>query len=184
MASKIDIISNAFLLIGTPPINSLTDNTDRALVAANLYDSAYEHMLSLNRWRCAVRIEELARLPETPEHSWQYVHQLPTDMIQIVRVMPYTLDYEVYGNKLLSNTKELTLDYIHKPEEYLLPSYFVKAFEFYLAAQFCIPITENRTLKDSLQNDFQVHLGHAMYADAQGRPPQEWIDAPLLGVRF
>jgi len=39
MASKLDLVSNALILIGDEPLNSLVGNSRAQKVAANLYDN-------------------------------------------------------------------------------------------------------------------------------------------------
>jgi hypothetical protein len=184
MASKIDLISNAFLLIGTPTINSLTDGTSRANTAANLYDSTYESLLTSNRWRFAHQRLELSKLVTAPAHTYSTAFQLPADYLMAVSIYPHSDNYEIYGDKLYCNLDAVTLDYIGKPAETKLPAYFQKLLEYRLAVEFCIPITENRALKETLKQDYIGTLSSAMFADAQGRPSTEPLNNPLINVRY
>lgn len=183
MASKIDIISNAMLLIGTPTINSLTDGTTRSNVAAALYESTTNSLLCSNRWRFAHARQELSQLSEQPAHTWRYAYQVPADMLMPVSIDPLG-DYEIYGDQLHTNLSDVTLDYINRPSESKFPGYFVKLLEIRLAVEFAIPITENRALKETLKEDMKMALNQAMWADAQGRPPEEVANHPLIDVRF
>ena len=184
MASKIDLISNAFLLIGTPTINTLTDGSSRANTAAALYDSTIDSLLTCNRWRFAHQRLELSQLVAQPAHTYRYAYQLPSDYLMAISVYPHSDRYEIYGDQLHSNQSEVTLDYIERPDESKFPQYFVKAAEYRLALEFCIPITENRTLKEHLSQEYKMVLAHAMWADAQGRPPQDPLNAPIINIRF
>lgn len=183
MASKIDLISRAMLLLGTPSLNSLTSGESRANTAAALYDSTYESLLTTNRWRFAHQRQVLSKLVTAPAHTYQYAYQVPSDMLMPESVYPRS-DYEIYGDKLYSNMNTVTLDYISKPAETKLPAYFQKVLEYRLAVEFCVPITENRNLKETLKADYIGALQGAMWADAQGRPPETVIDSPLVDVRY
>lgn len=184
MATKIDIISNAFLLLGTPTINSLNDGSSRANVAANLYDTTVDSLLTSNRWNFAYARLALSQLVAAPAHTYTYAYQLPSDYLMPVRVYTLTHDYEIIGDKLYTNLDAVTLDYIARPDESKFPQYFVKALEYRLAVEFCIPITENRAMKETLLQDFRRELGNAMYADSQGRPSREPVDKPFIDCRY
>lgn len=184
MTTKIDIISNAFLLIGTPTINSLNDGSSRANVAANLYETTLKGLLTKTRWRFAIARQSLNRLVEKPAHTYEYAYQLPSDCLMPISVYPVDLNYETFGDKLYSNMTEVTLDYINRPDESKFPAYFVKLLEYRLAVEFAIPITENRALKETLSVDMMRQLDAAMYADSQGRPPKRPVDRPFINVRF
>ena len=49
MASKIDLISNALILIGDTPINALTGGSRRETVANNLYDNIVKRGFKTSR---------------------------------------------------------------------------------------------------------------------------------------
>lgn len=183
MASQIDIISNAMLLIGAPTINTLTDGTSRANVAAGLYSTTVDSLLTSNRWRFAHARQELSQLSTAPDHTYSYAYQLPSDCLMPVSIYPAG-DYEVYGDQLHTNLSDVTLDYINRPDESKFPQYFVKLLEIRLAVEFAIPITENRTLKETLKEDLKQAMNQAMWADAQGRPPEEILSHPLIDIRF
>ena len=53
MASKIDLISNALILIGDLPITSLTGNARAQAVANNLYENIKKAELSKFPWSFA-----------------------------------------------------------------------------------------------------------------------------------
>lgn len=184
MASQIDMISNAFLLIGTPTINSLTDGTSRANVAAGLYGTTVDSLLTSNHWRFAHARQELSQLSAAPDHTYEYAYQLPADYLMAIRVYPHTDNYEIIGDQLHCNLSEVTLDYINRPDESKFPQYFVKALEYRLAIEFAIPIAENRALKETLQSDYKTILHNAMWADAQGRPSKAPVNNPVINVRF
>ena len=50
MASKIQLISNALILIGDLPITSLEGNSRAQTVANNLYDNIVQNELTKYRW--------------------------------------------------------------------------------------------------------------------------------------
>jgi len=68
------------------------------------------------------------------------------------------------------------------PEE--LPQYFVQAFQYKLAADFALSIT-NDTQKNALfEQKFARELQIAMAADAKSHPPEPIVDQPFTDVRL
>jgi hypothetical protein len=55
MASKIQLISNALILIGDLPITSLEGNSRAQTVANNLYDNIVQNEMTKFRWGFARR---------------------------------------------------------------------------------------------------------------------------------
>ena len=88
MASKIDLISNALILIGDTPINSLTGGSRRETVANNLYDNIVQNELTKYRWGFARRKAQISRLTDTPvdPNGWKSIYQLPTDNLEFLLI--------------------------------------------------------------------------------------------------
>ena len=184
MPSKIDIISNALLLIGHGSISSLDpDQGAGATVGAALFDTTLEYMLSTTYWRFSMKQQQLNRLTAAPLNNWQYAFQLPTDLITLYRVEPRT-GYQIFGDLLYTNSAELAADYSFKPEAEGLPVYFVQAMQYKLAADFAISIT-NDTQKNALyENKYRQEVKIAMAADAKNHPPVSIMDQPFTYVRL
>ena len=62
MAAKINLISNALILIGDLPITSLVGDTRAQVVASNLYDNIVQNELTKYRWGFARKKAQLAKL--------------------------------------------------------------------------------------------------------------------------
>lgn len=180
--SKIKIASNALVLLGHPPISAFTEPGAGVAAAANLYDVSYETMLTLTRWRFAVKIAPLSKLVEKPQNGFMYQYQLPSDMLYLIKTDSHQ-DYEVYGDKLHSNQNSVTIEYTHKVDESFLPSYFTKAFEFYLAAQLAIPVTANTTRAEFYAKAHREQLSRAFYLDSSQRPQDYKETSEYIDVR-
>lgn len=168
MASKVEIASNAFLLLGGNTISSFTEGTE-GLIATSLYESTYRDLLSNFRWRFAVKKVQLARLVEVPLNEFDHQFQLPTDNLVVINTED-RVDYEIYGDKLYSNNIDVSIEYIFRVDETLLPAYFQKTLEFFLAAQFAIPLTDNSTRAQTYFDAYERQLRRAKTTDSQSRP--------------
>lgn len=180
MASKVEIASNAMVLIGANPISSFTEGTE-GTVADALYESTYTSVLASFRWRFASKQAVLSKLVAAPLNTWQYQYQLPTDLLVVIKT-EYLGNYEIFGDKLYSDSPSLSIDYIYRVPETLLPAYFVKALEFLLAAQFAVPITDNTQRATLYETLYEKQLARAKNTDSTQRPQVAIQDSPLTGI--
>ena len=180
--SAISICSNALLLLGHQPITSFEEGSAGAQIAAALYDSSYEALLTQTRWHFATKQAQLAMLADKPLDRWSYAFQLPADLLLISRITER--HYEIYEDMIYTNAKEVNIEYIYRVEEANLPTYFVKALEFYLAAQFAIPITSNTQRAEQYQNMYLMQIRQARNADSAQRPNYPIEDSPFTDVRY
>jgi hypothetical protein len=143
MASKVSIISNAFILLGKKPINTLDLTNSTIVAASNIYELVLPDLLSKCPWRSAMINQTLSRVNETPNNNWQYIFQLPTDpkIIYLYNVEPLTA-YEIYGDKLYTNVTEVKVDYVYKPPADEFPDYFVTLMVYAVAYHMASQITQ------------------------------------------
>lgn len=180
MASKIEIASNACVLLGANPISAFTEGTE-GKVATALYDSTYRGVLASFRWRFATKKAQLGRLVDSPLNTYNYQYQLPTDLVNLIKAEDGD-DYEIYGDKLYSNLPSVSIDYIYTVPETLLPDYFVLTLQFLLAASFAIPITDNATKAQTYADLYNKQYLIAKNIDSTQRPSVAIQDSPLTSL--
>ena len=183
ITSPISICSNALLLLGHTPISSFDEAGSGAQVASNLYESSYRNLLSLHRWRFATKTARLSRLTTTPPHSYQYMFQLPSDLIMVINIEGNNQIFEIYGDKLYTNDSDVYLDYIYRVDESFLPPWFTKTMEFFLAMQFAIPVTGNSTRAGEYSGFYEAQLKRAKNIDSSERTNISIISSPFTEVR-
>ena len=183
MASDIDIASNALQLIGDNPINSFSDPGAGARVMSAIFETTLEALLTETYWRFAIKKQELNRLSQTPENDFQYAFQLPTDNLKVLKVEPRTF-YQIYRDLIYSNSQTMVIDYVFRPETSLLPSYFVKAFEYKLASDGALAVTDNESKAALMEQKHTIAMGKAFTADAQGNPQVPIQDQPFTDARW
>lgn len=181
--SKIQLISNALILLGDAPISSLTDVGAGAIAGANLYESSYQNLLSIHRWRFAVKKAMLSRLTAKPMSDYMYQFQLPTDIIKLVKV-DGGRDFDIFEDKIFTNYPSVIVDYVYRVDENFLPSWFIKTFEFFLAAQFAIPVTGNTTRANEYLTMYTQQLKIAKHIDSAERPSRPIQSNPFLEARY
>ena len=182
-SSDISIASNALLLLGHEPISSFEEPTVGSTLAANLYFTTYNSMLTHYRWRFASKKAKLARLSTAPLAEYTYKYQLPADMLYMSRATTANLAYEIYGDTLHTNATEVIIDYTYKVTADKLPPYYVKALEFFLASQFALSLTGDINKKTTMESSYIMQLKQAKFADSSQRPTSTWTANPYIAVR-
>ena len=180
--SKIQMISNALVLLGETPLNSLTDDRYGATVGSNLFDLLYESELQSNRWRFSCTKKALSQLTATPLNEWQFAYQLPADMLLPIGTWP-KFPYEIYADRLYTDQTEVDLEYQFKPELNKVPAYFALLMTYALARDMAKPITESDAGVQIMNQKYLSQRNRAMFADAQGRPSRAIVDSPFTDIR-
>lgn len=185
MASKIDLISAALVLIGDTPINSLTGNDRRQQVANALYDSVAKNELSKHRWTFATKKAQLSLTTEVPvDNEFQSIYQLPSDIINLIKIYPNGR-YRLLGDKLYTNFNQaLYCDYIYDAPESEWPVYFSKMIEYALAVEFSTSIRDSSSLQSNMSALYQNSSRMARYTDSQQQPQTPIQHRPFINVRF
>jgi hypothetical protein len=183
MATKIQTISNALILVGDDTINTLGDGSYRARVTENLYDNVYEAELATHPWAFARRLQTLSASVDAPIiDSWEKIYALPSDLITLIRFHEQC-DYEIYGSSIYTNATTLVCDYIAKVSESAWPGYFAKLMEYSLAKEFSKSIREDNATGQAFYNMYLGMGQKARAADSKQKIQRPIQSAPFLSVR-
>tara|TARA_R110002020_G_scaffold182410_3_gene377825 strand:+ start:3250 stop:3843 length:594 start_codon:yes stop_codon:yes gene_type:complete len=170
--SAIDICSRALILIGANPITSFDEGSTEALVAVNMYEDVARASLVNTRWRFATNQAVMNLLTDTPTGRYDRAHQLPNDtlMVHSVTINDNLIDYQIYGDKVFSDTTtsdSLIIDYTFRANEENWPSYFVIAVEYALANIFATSIARDASLAQLMQSAGTQTMAKARSLDSQ-----------------
>lgn len=171
MATKVSIISQAFILLGSNPVNDIQSGNPIYAAVASLYDNIYPKLLAEHPWRFAKKLFALNLVNDTPpiETHWTKIFQLPADLVRIWRTYPLC-DYEIFGDKIYTNTNSLTLEYIYQVNESAFPYYFEWLMVLTLARDCALVVTQNATIKAGYDKDAALQNGMAKFLDSQSVP--------------
>lgn len=188
MASKLQIINAAFVLLGHRSVNNLGDNSGEDVKKAEaLYDLYYPSFLTYYSWRFALKQFPLSEVTNPPEvREYEYAYQLPSDYLSIYKMSP-SAQYEIYGTLLYTNlspSDDLKIYYTHKIDEGLLPEYFVEFLIEKFAEIFAMPITQQPELAQLWGQSAQAKLSRAMALDSQSQTSLSIIDNPLGRAKY
>ena len=186
MATKVQITSNALLLLGDRPINSFEEDSDRALLASNLWDNARQAVLRRHPWNCATKRVALAPEVEAPAYDWAYQFALPGDWLRILYIgQAGAADaFKLEGRLILSDANPLYLEYIFdNTDTASWDALLVEAMQRYMAFSMAYPITKSNTTRDAMFKEFEWLFRDARLADGQENPPEDAGDYPLIQAR-
>lgn len=185
-ASAVSICSNALLLLGAKPINSLTDGSDGALLAQNLYPTVSDALLRAHPWNSTLKRVVLAPKVGAPAFDYAYAFALPGDWIRTWQVgeRGARLDYRTEGRDILSDTNPLPLVYQRRPSEGDWDSQLLHLATLAMAASMAYAITKSNTVKEQFTGDYRAALIAAMATDGQDDPPETLGDSRLLAAGF
>lgn len=185
--SPVALCSRALMKIGAQPIQSFYDDTAEAEFALALYQPTRDALLSAYPWRFACVQTTLPQLEIPPLADFSYAFQLPNDCLRVLSVgdqgSSRGLVYRRIGTTLHSDASHMILNYIARVEESVTPPYFEQALMVRLAAEFCLPLTENSSRADMLYRLAQNEFDAAKRIDAQQDTPRAIEDFSLINAR-
>ena len=186
--SAISLCSKALIKLGAQPIVSFYENTAEAQVALQLYEQTRDALLSSYPWRFATSQVRLNRLNNTPTADYTYSYQLPNDFLRALSAgtgkQGRGLNYRIVKRTLQCNAPEVILTYIYNPTEENFPPFFDQVLISRLAAEFCLPLTENTSRAQMLEKSASDSFMLAKLIDSQQSAPPAIMDFPLIGVRL
>lgn len=185
--SAISICSQALLKLGADSITSFEEGTAESEVAYNLYPLIRDSLLSSYPWSFAINQKKLPMLEEKPIADYEYAYLLPNDFLRVISTGTNGrgdgVQYTIVENRIHTNLDELTITYIFRPDESGYPAFFVDALVTKLAAELCIPLTEDATRAQHFLKRFDADIAKAKLIDARQVTPKKFEDFTLLEAR-
>lgn len=185
--TAVAVSSSALLRLGDKPIASLTESTDRARLAAGLYDSVRRSVLRDHNWNCAIKRVSLAPEVGAPAFDWQFAFLLPGDWLKIVEVgrRGESVPYQVEGQRILANENPLFLRYVFDNDnEATWDAALIEAMTARMAAEMAYAVTQSATMADAMWQKYRLSLARAKTIDGQDEPPYQLGSSRLLQARF
>lgn len=185
--TSIDLCSRALIKIGAKSISSFSEESAEATVAEQLYTPTLEGLLSSYPWRFALSQRELARLVQAPNGDFAYAYALPNDFLRAISagtaMRGKGLNYRIFNNQLHTDSESVLLTYLYKPTESDFPPFFSQLIISWLAAEFCLPLTESTSRAEHLRKLAETDFIRTKLIDAQQSVPSCFQDFSLIEVR-
>lgn len=196
----VSICSDALLLIGAKAISSFNDGTDESSVCDRLYPDIRDSTLVMYPWSFGMKKVQLAQLITTPTTVWRYEYQLPGDKLANPRAVynsansgsPVQKDWEIQGDRLLTNLTSVYIDYQFSVPEFAMPQYFVQLLKYMVAWHIAETVTEQQdkatkwqrvATGDISENGRGGYFRTAAQIDGQNNPVRIIEDYSLIAVR-
>lgn len=186
MTDQVTIINRALIRVAKDRINSIDENTQEAIIANEIWDSCREEVLEEGPWSFAVGRANLALTGNTPTFEYTYEFQLPSDCLRVLELpeVEGDLEYEVEGNKLLTNVSTLKIKYIKNiTNTGLFSPSFVKAMYLKLASELATAFRRNETLANKLMQEYENAVDIGLAKDAKQNMKERIIADDLLEER-
>lgn len=185
--TSIQLANRALVKIAASPIGGFDDGTAESVVAATLYPSTRDALLSAHPWSFATAQRALSRLVGRPVADFEYAYQLPADFLRALSAGGSArgggLDYRIVERRLHTDAEEVTLTYIFRPVETAFPPFFDQALIARLAAEFTLPVTESTSRSEAMHKLAEDEFKRARLIDSQQDVPNRFEDFSLVGVR-
>lgn len=185
--SQIALCSRALLKLGGTTITSFDEGTAEAEIAANLFPSIRDALLSAHPWSFATAQQRLPVLSTEPIADFSRAFQLPANFLRALSAGGSTrghgLEYRIAERRLHANADDVIMTYIFRPAEIDFPPFFDQALITRLAAEFCIPLTESTSRSEALFRLAEQEFQRAKTIDAQQETPGRIDDFSLVEVR-
>lgn len=199
--TALTVCSDSLILLGANPISSFNEGTDSANVCDRIYPGVKKSTLQAYPWAFSFKKSRLARTINTPVNSYKYEYVLPSDRLGTIRKAYYSddvgassfVEWEIQGDKLLTNAESVVVDYQYVVTEDVMPSYFVQLLKYMMAWHLSEPITDQVSKTQYWQqvavgapseNNRGGYFRTATSIDGQGQTTPAFEDFSLINVRY
>jgi hypothetical protein len=187
--NRIQLCTRALLKVGASPITSFDDATAEAEVASLLFGVTRDALLSGHPWSFATAQQTLPPLTAKPLADFEHAFALPADFLRVLSVgaggsgRGRGVAYRIHERRLHANAGTITLTHVFRPDESAFPPFFDQALIARLAAEFCLPLTENTARTEALTKAAEVEFARARTIDGQQQTPQAIDGFTLIDAR-
>lgn len=201
MASDVDHVNNALVLLRAAPIASFTDDADRAQSAKLIYETTRASVIAEYPWRGFMKKVQLGLLTDAPLNEFTNAHQMPSDIVgntfalynSTAQNVSPVLHFRQFERQILSNEDPLYMDYKALVNEAEWPAYFTQLMIYELCWKLALTIKGDQGLSDHWvgiargtpsEGGKGGYFGVATHTDAMGTMPQRVSDFTLIDARF
>ena len=183
--SVVDICNSALAAVGSKAIVSLSDNTERARILQTVYNSDRLSLLRMHPWNFAIKQATLPLLDGTIPFEYAYAYELPADCLRILRVFGNTSPYEVLGRAVYSNDDQMRIYYVADiTDTAQFDPVFIECLAMKIASDIAYSLTQNLTLTNALEEEYEKRFRQAKQYDAQEGSPRQWDSGTWLESRL
>lgn len=166
--SEVGICNLALARLGESRIISLSESTKAARACGAVYEFMRDEVLQAHPWTFAKTRATLARLDTIAPFGYRYAYQLPAGFLQAVRLHDAGADYEIEGNRLLTDESGVNLVYIERIiDTNRFSPLFVSALSARLAAEITLRLVPSAGVQKNMLTLYNKLMEEAKAADAR-----------------
>lgn len=186
--TDLQIINTALVKLGAFKITSLGDGSTEAEMASALYAPVRDALLSAYPWGFATAQVTLSTPSVTPPVAdYSVAFDLPDDHLRTLSVGAggdgAGVSYRQAGLRIECDTSPITITYIRRLDAGDYPPYFDMVLVARLAAELCVPLTENASRAEVMFKIADQEYARARSVDAQQDTPSRIARYSLVDVR-
>jgi len=186
MISEVSICNMALTRIGQSRITSLSQTGVLAELSTLYYEATLNELLTAYKWPFAIARQQLSSSAEINLTPFTYKFQLPVNSLKVITMISgddysdLTVDWEIEGDKLLSDTSPGIIKYISTmPNPTKLPQVFVEALYLRIASKMVVKITQDQSLMGMLFQEYVAAFQSATAliggnSQAKAQPDERW----------
>lgn len=169
--SWLELANLAIGRIGKPAIATMDEGNATANFV-NLYlGEVIDAVLDVANWRCLLARADFARLSSVPAFGYLYEYQLPVGFHHPVAVEMETSDYEIEGDRLLTDSSYVRMIFTRRPDDpAVLSPWVYKLIVCELAVRLTTPLTSSEGLIQRLMSERNDQLVIARRSEARLGP--------------
>ncbi len=203
MAGPVEIVNLALSWMGQNLINALTDEQNEAKIMNANYALSRDKVLGDYTWSFAIRREILSPVLPVPAFGFAQKFLIPSDVLLVHRVQrPQNIGATLFSQVAEATRGAVQADWV-KEGQFILareevvhcifivritnadlysPS-FIHALAARLAADTCLVFTENRKLKEDMEEMYDTKLADARFSDGRQGRTEKMVSNILTGSR-
>jgi hypothetical protein len=193
MASVTDIANQAMRLLKAQRITSLTDGSNNANAANDVYEEVRDDLLRAHNWNFATRRQKLAQSATAPTFEFDNAYPLPADWMRTVSVhnndagagsFLYREEEVDDQGSIVTSADEVWIRYVYRvTDPNRMSADFRSALAYNLAL--AIPGVSNLSAarEDRLEARAEKRVRKAKHSDAMGSAPEQRPAGSWITVR-
>lgn len=193
--SVVSICNLALQKLGASRITAMSDASKNARAVDACYEALRDKELRAAKWKFSITRATLAPSATAPDFTYAYAFVLPTDCLRPLFPARLGLDWKVENHNgdpaILTNDGDtLEIRYIAKvTDPTKFDALFVDALACKIAWHICEEITQSKSKKDDLREEYILAMREARRLNAleigqQKQPVDEWLAARRTGQLY
>lgn len=190
LATEIDVINKALVLVGDRAIGARTDNNERARVMDSIYDDVLDRVLRECPWNFAIKRVNIASSGAPAWGKFSYKYALPSDFLYMMHTQDFE-DYTIEEGYILADTTSstvgtgLNIRYVARiTDATRFDSLFTQALSYRLAYEACERLTQSNTKKSDLYQEYELTMTRAKRINGQEDSPNDYVEDDWITARY